>query len=66
METELTPMLELNRELMALRRAQLILNSSPTASMADKRRITERVMALITNYGLLPETDEDTTSSPMF
>lgn len=61
-----TPMMELNRELIALRRAQLILNSSPTASMADKRRITERVMGLMTQYGMLPEAEEDTTASPMF
>ena len=66
LDTDATPLMELNRELMALRRAQLILQSSPTASMRDKRRIAERVMELVQTYGLLPETDDPTESGVMF
>lgn len=65
---ELNPLLDLNRELMALRRAQLIVNSSPTSSMADKRRISDRVMALMAEHNLLPavEDQESTEAHVMF
>lgn len=55
-------LMEVNRELMALRRAQLIINSSPTASMADKRRITERVMELMSASGLVESNPEEAAS----
>lgn len=63
-----TPMMELNRELMALRRAQLILNGSPTSSMAEKRRISDRVMQLVDQYGIapMPEDQESTAAHLMF
>jgi hypothetical protein len=52
-----SPIMEVNRELMALRRAQMILNASGVSSMADRKAITDRTMELMHEHGLLPEDD---------
>lgn len=50
---------EINAELVTLRRAQLILNTSNAATFEERRAVTDRVMALLREGGLIAEEEAD-------
>lgn len=50
---------EINAELMTLRRAQLILNTSNAASFEERKAVTDQVMRLLREGGLIAEEEAD-------